>query len=143
MTQRSRACAPIRCGIAERFAPVHDALRRRRNGADLSRGKIARRAVARAAEDRRRANGAVRRESGGVDRLAIVPIGLTFERKEAPRSRVLVQVGEPIVMAAWRAPDRSPRRRGAHRRNRDATSRRHAELRQQPTTRRAPCDSRR
>ena len=27
-----------------------------------------------------------------------MPIGLTFERKEAPRTRVLVQIGEPIVM---------------------------------------------
>jgi 1-acyl-sn-glycerol-3-phosphate acyltransferase len=43
-------------------------------------------------------------ESGGVTDLAIVPIGLTFERKEEPRSRVLVQIGEPIVMSAWRAP---------------------------------------
>jgi hypothetical protein len=42
-------------------------------------------------------------ESGGVTDLAIVPIGLTFERKEEPRSRVLVQIGEPIVMSAWRA----------------------------------------
>ncbi len=32
----------------------------------------------------------------GVRRVRIVPIGLLFERKEAPRSRVLMQVGEPI-----------------------------------------------
>jgi 1-acyl-sn-glycerol-3-phosphate acyltransferase len=44
------------------------------------------------------------REAGDVDDLAIVPIGLTFERKEAPRTRVLVQIGEPILLAAWRAP---------------------------------------
>ena len=44
------------------------------------------------------------REAGGVDELAILPIGLTFERKEAPRTRVLVQIGEPILLAAWRAP---------------------------------------
>ena len=54
-------------------------------------------------------------ESGGVTDLAIVPIGLTFERKEEPRSRVLVQIGEPIVMSAWRAPADRPRRRGTHR----------------------------
>jgi hypothetical protein len=43
-------------------------------------------------------------ESGQVPELAIVPIGLTFERKEAPRTRVLVQVGEPIVMESWQQP---------------------------------------
>jgi 1-acyl-sn-glycerol-3-phosphate acyltransferase len=32
----------------------------------------------------------------GVRGVRIVPIGLRFERKEAPRSRVLIQVGEPI-----------------------------------------------
>ncbi|WP_411281491.1 1-acyl-sn-glycerol-3-phosphate acyltransferase [Gemmatimonas sp.] len=32
----------------------------------------------------------------GVRGVRIVPIGLLFERKEAPRSRVLIQVGEPI-----------------------------------------------
>ena len=44
--------------------------------------------------------------AGDVEGLAIVPIGLTFERKEAPRSReVLVQVGEPIAMDGWHEPD--------------------------------------
>lgn len=42
--------------------------------------------------------------SAGVEELAIVPIGLTFERKDTPRTRVLVQIGEPIVMADWHAP---------------------------------------
>lgn len=32
----------------------------------------------------------------GVRGVRIIPIGLLFERKEAPRSRVLMQVGEPI-----------------------------------------------
>jgi glycerol-3-phosphate O-acyltransferase / dihydroxyacetone phosphate acyltransferase len=41
------------------------------------------------------------RDAGNVNGLAVVPIGLTFERKEAPRSRVLVQVGEPILMDGW------------------------------------------
>ncbi|HEY9227322.1 MAG TPA: lysophospholipid acyltransferase family protein [Gemmatimonadaceae bacterium] len=41
----------------------------------------------------------------GATRLAIVPIGLTFERKEAPRTRVLVQVGEPVAMDAWHSAD--------------------------------------
>jgi glycerol-3-phosphate O-acyltransferase/dihydroxyacetone phosphate acyltransferase len=46
-------------------------------------------------------------ESGNAAGLAIVPIGLVFERKEALRSRVLVQVGEPILMDEWRAPNDS------------------------------------
>ena len=36
-----------------------------------------------------------------LSELAILPIGLTFERKDAPRSRVLVRIGEPIVVATW------------------------------------------
>ncbi len=47
------------------------------------------------------------REKGGVNDLAIVPIGLTFERKDAPRTRVLVQIGEPIFLNSWRAPSGS------------------------------------
>jgi glycerol-3-phosphate O-acyltransferase / dihydroxyacetone phosphate acyltransferase len=43
------------------------------------------------------------RDDAGIHGLAIVPVGLTFERKELPRSRVLVQVGEPIDVEAWRA----------------------------------------
>jgi glycerol-3-phosphate O-acyltransferase/dihydroxyacetone phosphate acyltransferase len=34
--------------------------------------------------------------------LAVVPIGLVFERKDAPRTRVLVQIGEPILVDDWR-----------------------------------------
>jgi glycerol-3-phosphate O-acyltransferase/dihydroxyacetone phosphate acyltransferase len=37
----------------------------------------------------------------GVRGLSIVPIGLTFERKDVPRSRVFVQVGEPIDVDGW------------------------------------------
>lgn len=44
------------------------------------------------------------RDAGDVEGLAIVPIGLTFERKDAPRSRVLVQIGEPISIDSWREP---------------------------------------
>lgn len=43
------------------------------------------------------------RESGDVPGLAIVPIGLTFERKQSPRTRVFAQVGEPIVVDDWRS----------------------------------------
>ncbi|WP_310568752.1 lysophospholipid acyltransferase family protein [Gemmatimonas sp.] len=35
-------------------------------------------------------------QAHGVRGVRIIPIGLLFERKEAPRSRVLMQVGEPI-----------------------------------------------
>ena len=41
------------------------------------------------------------RDDGGVQGLYIVPIGLTFERKEAPRTRVLVQVGDAIALDRW------------------------------------------
>ncbi len=37
------------------------------------------------------------RDAHGVRDLVIVPMGLVFEAKEAPRSRVLLQVGQPIV----------------------------------------------
>ena len=41
------------------------------------------------------------RDEAGVRDLHIVPIGLTFERKDAPRTRVLVQIGDSIAMDAW------------------------------------------
>lgn len=44
---------------------------------------------------------ALQARDGGVRGLRIVPIGLVFERKEAPRSRVLVQVGQPIDLDEW------------------------------------------
>lgn len=40
--------------------------------------------------------------------LAILPIGLTFERKDAPRSRVLVQIGEPILVDSWQQSSDAP-----------------------------------
>lgn len=39
--------------------------------------------------------------NSGVRGLMLVPIGLTFEHKEVPRTRVLVQVGEPLAMDTW------------------------------------------
>jgi 1-acyl-sn-glycerol-3-phosphate acyltransferase len=48
------------------------------------------------------------RDEAKVRGLHIVPIGLTFERKEAPRTRVLVQVGEAIDVDAWRYDGDSP-----------------------------------
>lgn len=37
----------------------------------------------------------------GVVGLKVVPVGLTFERKDAPRTRVFVQVGDPIDVDRW------------------------------------------
>ena len=44
------------------------------------------------------------RDELGIQGLSILPIGLTFERKDQPRTRVLVQVGEPISLDQWRSP---------------------------------------
>src|SRR5213075_1845524 len=44
---------------------------------------------------------ALQARDAGVRQLAIVPIGLTFERKDAPRSRVFAQVGLPIDVDGW------------------------------------------
>src|SRR5262249_22061061 len=41
------------------------------------------------------------RDEGGVHNLHVVPVGLTFERKDAPRTRVLVQVGDAIAVDRW------------------------------------------
>ena len=47
------------------------------------------------------------RDEANVRGLQIVPIGLTFERKDAPRTRVLVQIGEAIALDDWRSDDES------------------------------------
>lgn len=44
---------------------------------------------------------------GRVRSLIVLPIGLVFERKEAPRSRVLVEVGELLDIGRWTATNRS------------------------------------
>lgn len=41
------------------------------------------------------------RDSQNVRGIKIIPVGLLFERKEEPRSRVLVQIGEPIDVDAF------------------------------------------
>jgi glycerol-3-phosphate O-acyltransferase / dihydroxyacetone phosphate acyltransferase len=43
----------------------------------------------------------------GTRGVRVLPLGLIFERKEQWRSRVLVRVGEPIDVDAWRARARS------------------------------------
>ena len=53
--------------------------------------------------------------SGSAPDLAIVPIGLVFERKEAPRSRVLVQVGSDSLGDPFqRRPRRDRTMSGSH-----------------------------
>ena len=42
------------------------------------------------------------RDEGGVRGLHVVAVGLTFERKWAPRTRVLVRIGEPLAVDEWR-----------------------------------------
>ncbi|HEU4995431.1 MAG TPA: lysophospholipid acyltransferase family protein [Gemmatimonadaceae bacterium] len=37
----------------------------------------------------------------GVRDLVVVPVGLTFERKDVPRTRVFVQTGDPITIREW------------------------------------------
>ena len=44
---------------------------------------------------------ALQARASGVRGLAIVPVGLTFERKDVPRTRVFAQVGEPIDLDSW------------------------------------------
>jgi glycerol-3-phosphate O-acyltransferase/dihydroxyacetone phosphate acyltransferase len=39
----------------------------------------------------------------GARGIRLLPVGLIFEQKERPRSRVLVRVGQPIDVDAWRA----------------------------------------
>jgi len=43
--------------------------------------------------------------TAGVHGLVVVPVGLNFERKEWMRSRILVQIGEPISMDRWTPDD--------------------------------------
>lgn len=47
------------------------------------------------------------RESMNVRGIQIIPVGLLFERKEEPRSRVLVQIGEPIDVDTFATGDHS------------------------------------
>lgn len=41
--------------------------------------------------------------ASGVTALHVVPVGLTYEEKERPRSRVLVRIGEPLGVDRWLA----------------------------------------
>lgn len=44
---------------------------------------------------------ALQARAGGVRGLSILPIGLNFEDKGVPGSRVLARVGEPIALDSW------------------------------------------
>lgn len=87
------------------FRAVHDALRKGRAALIFPEGishdepylAPLRTGAARIALDGAR--------SGGVGGLVIVPVGLNFERKEWLRSRILVQVGEPISVDRWTPDD--------------------------------------
>lgn len=44
---------------------------------------------------------ALQARAGGVRELSILPIGFVFENKSQPRTRILVEVGEPIALDDW------------------------------------------
>ena len=51
---------------------------------------------------------ALQARTAGVRDLTIVPIGFVFEEKSTPRTRILVEVGEPLAIDGWtgiEAPD--------------------------------------
>jgi len=50
---------------------------------------------------------ALQARAGGVRGLAILPIGFVFEDKSQPRTRVLVEVGEPLILDEWGGADAS------------------------------------
>lgn len=45
---------------------------------------------------------ALQAREAGITDLAILPVGLVFEDKAEPRTRVLVEIGEPLRMRDWR-----------------------------------------
>jgi 1-acyl-sn-glycerol-3-phosphate acyltransferase len=53
------------------------------------------------------------RDGSGIRGLQIIPVGLTFERKWALRTRIFVHVGEPIEVDEWRPGDGSADHVGA------------------------------
>ena len=44
---------------------------------------------------------AIQARAGGVRNLTVVPVGFIFEDKSVPRSRILVEVGEPLPIDDW------------------------------------------
>ena len=51
------------------------------------------------------ARAALRAHQNGVSGIGIIPIGITFEDKATPGTRVIAQVGEPILMDGWPSDD--------------------------------------
>jgi glycerol-3-phosphate O-acyltransferase/dihydroxyacetone phosphate acyltransferase len=51
---------------------------------------------------------ALQAQTEGVTGVQLLPIGLVFEQKERPESRVLVRVGEPLDLDAWLASHDGP-----------------------------------
>lgn len=47
---------------------------------------------------------ALQARDAGVRDLVILPVGLVFEDKAEPRTRVLVDIGEPLDLSAWALP---------------------------------------
>jgi 1-acyl-sn-glycerol-3-phosphate acyltransferase len=47
---------------------------------------------------------ALQATEAGVADLVVLPVGLVFEDKSEPRTRVLVEVGDPLRIAEWQAP---------------------------------------
>ena len=47
---------------------------------------------------------ALQATEAGVKDLVVLPVGLVFEDKSEPRTRVLVEVGKPLRIAEWRPP---------------------------------------
>ena len=47
---------------------------------------------------------ALQATEAGVRDLVVLPVGLVFEDKSEPRTRVLVEVGKPLRIAEWRPP---------------------------------------
>ena len=47
---------------------------------------------------------ALQATEAGVADLVVLPVGLVFEDKSEPRTRVLVEVGKPLRIAEWRPP---------------------------------------
>jgi glycerol-3-phosphate O-acyltransferase/dihydroxyacetone phosphate acyltransferase len=94
---------------ADAFRAVHDTLRRGRalmifpEGISHDEPSLAplKTGAARMALDAR--------DTNGVRGLTIVPLGLVFSRKDAPRSRVFAEVGEPIALDTWQptSPERA------------------------------------
>jgi 1-acyl-sn-glycerol-3-phosphate acyltransferase len=46
---------------------------------------------------------ALQATEAGVADLVVLPVGLVFEDKSEPRTRVLVEVGDPLRVSAWRS----------------------------------------